>query len=425
MKYRSTRDEAETTDLSGALENGLAPDGGLYVPEELPEISVSDFEGFDDIASIGKRMLSPFFEGDQLEKNLEKICEETFTFPVPLRRVDENLDILELFHGPTAAFKDVGARFLASCFSHFQDSGGEDITILVATSGDTGSAVASAFYQKPNTEVIILYPKDQVSDRQEKQLTCWDENIQTFAIDGVFDDCQALVKEAFATDWWQQNKRLSSANSINIGRLLPQMSYYGSSSLKYWRERGTKPNYIVPSGNLGNVVACLYAREMGLPIGDVTLATNANRPVTHYLETGDWQTFKTVETMANAMDVGNPSNMERLSDLWPEVETLRNKISAYRVPDDKISTTIENEFNNLGEIWCPHTATAVWVHRNHGSSQDIAAATAHPAKFDDVVEPLVGQRLDLPSSIRKLIENASPVRQISPTQDAFIEAVRS
>jgi threonine synthase len=425
MKYRSTRDEAETTDLSGALENGLAPDGGLYVPEELPEISVSDFESLDDIASIGKRMLSPFFEGDQLEKNLEKICEETFTFPVPLRRVDENLDILELFHGPTAAFKDVGARFLASCFSHFQDPGGEDITILVATSGDTGSAVASAFYQKPNTEVIILYPKDQVSDRQEKQLTCWDDNIQTFAVDGVFDDCQALVKEAFATDWWQQNKRLSSANSINIGRLLPQMSYYGSSSLKYWRERGTKPNYIVPSGNLGNVVACLYAREMGLPIGDVTLATNANRPVTHYLETGDWQTFETVETMANAMDVGNPSNMERLSDLWPEVETLRDKISAYRVTDEKISTTIESEFNNLGETWCPHTAAAVWVHRNHGSSQDIVAATAHPAKFDDVVEPLTGQQLELPSSIRKLIENASPVPKIAPTQDAFIDAARS
>src|SRR6056297_2603011 len=303
MQYQSTRSPDHRVSLSTALQDGLAPDGGLYVPERFPALGPAAFAGCDTIEAVAERLLRPFVENDPLADDLDAICEATFGFPVPLREIGHRTSVLELFHGPTAAFKDVGARFLADSLARLNEDADRPLTILVATSGDTGAAVAAAFWRKPNVEVVVLYPKGKVSDRQEKQLTGWSDNVQTVAVDGVFDDCQQLVKQAFQDETWKERKRLSSANSINIGRLLPQMTYYAMASLRHWRAHGTRPNVIVPSGNLGNGLACLYARECGLPIGEVILATNENRPVTHFLDTGAYQAFESEETLATAMDV--------------------------------------------------------------------------------------------------------------------------
>jgi threonine synthase len=286
--------------------------------------------------------------------------------------------------------------------------------------------VAAAFWKKPNVDVVVLYPKGKVSDRQEKQLTGWSDNVQTVAVRGVFDDCQRLVKDAFQDETWRTRKRLSSANSINIGRLLPQMTYYAMASLRHWRAHGTRPNVIVPSGNLGNGLACLYARECGLPIGEVILATNENRPVTHFLETGTYEAFDTRETLATAMDVGDPSNMERLRHHWSTPEALRDAIGAARVTDEQIEAQIRRGPDAWDTIWDPHTATAVEVRERrdpHDDNDWILVATAHPAKFPEVVEPLVGHTVDVPEPLAEVMARSRPVPEIAPSLDALADVV--
>ncbi len=432
MEYQSTRTPDHRVSLSDALQRGLAPDGGLYVPVSFPSLTPSDFSKCDTPEAIAERMLVPFFDGDRLAPELSGIVEDMYGFPLPLRHLGRDTHVLELFHGPTAAFKDVGARFLASCFSRLNRQAREPLTILVATSGDTGAAVAAAFWKKPNVEVVVLYPKGKVSDRQEKQLTGWGDNVQTIAVRGVFDDCQRLVKDAFQSDHWQARKRLSSANSINIGRLLPQMTYYAVASMKVWREHGERANFIVPSGNLGNALSCVYARESGLPIGDVVFATNANRPVTAFLEDGTWTPMETVETLATAMDVGNPSNMERLRHLYPSVEALREAIHAKRVTDDAISERITEGPDAWGETWCPHTATAVEVREQQLNQEKdgvastapwVMVATAHPAKFDDIVEPLIGKTVPVPDALARVMQRSRPAPEITPSLESMAEIV--
>ncbi|HEX6037672.1 pyridoxal-phosphate dependent enzyme, partial [Longimicrobium sp.] len=276
MKYVSTRGGGAAATLSQAVERGLAPDGGLYVPAQFPELAPGALDGADTLPDVAARLLAPFFAGDALEDALGDICREAFTFPVPLKELRGGTAVLELFHGPTAAFKDVGARFLAATMSRI---GGEDarpLTILVATSGDTGGAVAAAFHGRPGVEVAVLYPAGMVSPRQEKQLTTWGGNVRAFAVRGAFDDCQRLVKAAMADDELRAARRLSSANSISIGRLPPQMAYYAWASREYVRRHGRAPGFVVPTGNLGNALAALWARRMGMPIREVVLATNAN-----------------------------------------------------------------------------------------------------------------------------------------------------
>jgi len=426
MKYLSTRSPDHRVSLSTALQDGLAPDGGLYVPERLPDLGPEAFEGCTAIEAVAERLLRPFAEDDPLAASLPAVCEATYGFPVPLREIGRDTSVLELFHGPTAAFKDVGARFLADSFARLNEEADRPLTILVATSGDTGAAVASAFWQKPNVEVVVLYPKGKVSDRQEKQLTGWSDNVQTVAVRGVFDDCQALVKEAFQDETWQERLRLSSANSINIGRLLPQMTYYAHASLQHWRAHGTRPNVIVPSGNLGNGLACLYARECGLPIGEVVLATNENRPVTHYLETGEWQPFDSQQTLATAMDVGNPSNMERLRHHWSSAAALRDAITAERVTDDQIERQIRRGSDAWDVVWDPHTACAIEVRERLDPNDEhewMLVATAHPAKFPEVVEPLVGHEIDVPEPLAAVMARSHSVPEIEPTLDALGELV--
>ena len=424
MQFCSTRDAGQRASVSEAIRQGLAPDGGLYVPEHLPELGVEAFEGADGIAEVGRRLLAPFFEGDPLEPVLGEICRDTFRFPTPTRRLRADTAVLELFHGPTAAFKDVGAAFLASALSRLEEEADQPLTILVATSGDTGAAVAAAFEGRPNCEVVVLFPKGRVSRRQQRLLTCWGENVRSWAVRGDFDDCQRIVKGAFADDWWGENRRLSSANSINVGRLLPQMIYYASTSLEIWQDSGRRPDFIVPTGNAGNVLGCLYAREMGLPIGEVVLATNENRPITHYLETGEWETFETRRTLATAMDVGNPSNFERIRDLWPKAGELREKISAHTVADESIREAIRTGPGEWGEIWDPHTACAVEVRRRVDSELAVLVATAHPAKFPEVVEPLVGREVEIPPRMAQLLERETHLAEIEPSLEALTEAIR-
>ena len=424
MRFHSTADPDLSASASDAMRQGLAPDGRLYVPESMPSLSPEDFDGLETLAEIGARLIDPFFEGDPLRPLIPEICAEAFDFPIPLKAITEDTSVLEIFHGPTAAFKDVGARFLAGCLSRLNAGAERPLTILVATSGDTGGAVAAAFHGKPNVEVIILYPKGRVSFRQERQLTCWDGNVTTFAVSGAFDDCQRMVKSAFAHPWWQTERRLSSANSINIGRLLPQMVYYAASSLWHWRKTGERARFIVPSGNVGNVCACMWARASGLPIGEVVVATNDNRTITDFLESGDYRPRPSVATLANAMDVGNPSNMERLRHLFPTIEELRDAISATYVTDPEIRAQIRRGERVWGEVWCPHTACAVHVREALDEGHWVVVATAHPAKFDVVVEPLIGHELDVPPALAMLLESEDHSMPCEADLEALTEAVK-
>jgi threonine synthase len=410
MRFQSTRGAQHTVGLSEAISRGLAPDGGLYVPEALPAIGRDAFGRAESLPETAQRLIGPFAEGDRMAALLPAITTDAFNFPAPVVDVDKApgpLSVLELFHGPTAAFKDFGARFLAAALERIARPDSRRLTILVATSGDTGGAVAAAFHRRPWVDVVVLYPRGLVSPRQEKQLACWGENVRTLSVAGTFDDCQRMVKEAFIDPELAKSVLLSSANSINVGRLLPQMVYYARTAIDLWHRDGRAPNFIVPTGNIGNVAACLWAREVGLPIGEVVLATNANLTVPDFLRTGDWKPRASVATLASAMDVGNPSNMERLRWLFKDVETLRAKFSARSVSDDDIRATIRRDYAEFGQIWCPHTATAAHVYRglpaHRRSERWVLVATAHPAKFNDVVEPLIGREVPVPGALADLL----------------------
>ena len=283
-------------------------------------------------------------------------------------------------------------------------------TILVATSGDTGGAVAAAFHKQPGTRVVVLFPDGRVSPRQQHQLTCWGDNIISLAVKGEFDDCQRLVKQLFADTEASKRFNLCSANSINVGRLMPQSIYYAKSSRDYFNEYAELSNYIVPTGNLGNAFACAWAKQMGFPIGEMILATNANRTIPDYLDSGTWEPRASIATLASAMDVGNPSNMERLRALWGDADQLRKKVRSFSVDDAEIRAQILAEYKSQAIAWCPHTATGFHVYRNHLSAVErasghwIIAATAHAAKFDEIVEPLIGETVPVPTELSQLLQ---------------------
>ena len=420
MRFRSTRSISPTLTLSEAIQMSLAPDGGLYVPESFPAFKIEDFDDFESWSEIGAKLLKPFFSGDVLQPRLDEICQEAFNFPISLNYIGDDTAVLELFYGPTAAFKDVGARFLAACVSRLPGRR----TVLVATSGDTGGAVAAAFHEHPEITVVILFPMNKVSARQQQQLTCWGDSVRAFAVRGDFDDCQRIVKTAFRNKEWAEAKGLLSANSINQGRILPQTVYYAAAGLWYLRQRGARPGFIIPTGNLGNAVAAFWTREMGLPVRQIILATNANDAVPNYFASGSWQPHRTIPTLANAMDVGNPSNMERLLHLHPEVSELRRIAQAFSVSDEEIAGAIVRGGTSWQRTWCPHTATAVHVRESLSSPHWIIVATAHPAKFDSVVEPLIREPLEVPHSLTKLLEKPSHFEEIDPEFEALAEALQ-
>jgi len=438
MRFRSTRGDAEQVDFSTALRRGLAPDGGLYVPLEWPRFASKDFAGAHSLAEVAERLLAPFVAGDRLGGEIAAIVREAFDFPAPLRSLvppagsaaadrDGDLHVLELFHGPTAAFKDFGARFLAACFQRLRDPAAPTLNILVATSGDTGGAVAAAFHRRPGLAVTVLFPRGLVSPTQQRQLTCWDDNVHSFAVRGTFDDCQRMVKEAFVDERLREAQQLSSANSINLGRLLPQTVYYAATSLAFASRHGTALSFIIPSGNLGNAVACIWAREMGLPIGDVLLAHNANRTVPEFLGSGEWRPRPSIATLASAMDVGNPSNMERLRDLFPALDGLRQAVSSGSVEDAAIAARIREGFVSFNEIWCPHTAVGAELWAALPATRRRQAwclvATASPAKFPEIVEPLIGGTVTVPPSLAALLERPTRFGEIGPSLDELRTAL--
>ena len=413
MRYVSTRG-GESVRIEQAIMGGTAPDGGLYVPDTLPTVTADSFPDTDDLPATAAFLLAPFVAGSSLEAHLPQICQAALNFPVPLRRLDDEdgfLGVLELFHGPTAAFKDVGARFLAHAMEHIVRDGlyaQPPITIMVATSGDTGGAVAAAYHRRPGMRVVVLFPEGRVSPRQQHQLTCWGDNVLSLAVRGEFDDCQQLVKSAFTDPGLRAQHRLCSANSINVGRLLPQMAYYARASLAHWRATGRRLSFIVPTGNLGNAFACVWTRRLGLPVDRIVLATNANTTVPDFLATGQWLPRPSVATLASAMDVGNPSNMERLRQLCGDLNVLRDEVSAVPVSDVEIRSTLTDEYRRHGLAWCPHTATGLRVYRElpaiERTRHDWAVvATAHAAKFDSIVEPLLGIRIPPPPELTALL----------------------
>ena len=410
MYYYSTRDKERAVKLSAsqAILKGLAADGGLFVPSVLPALSdkVSLSLSYADFAA---EVLKPFFEGDELYDELADICRGAFSFPVVLNEL-KDVSVLELFHGPTSAFKDFGARFLAFSMEKLLVRKGEKLCILVATSGDTGGAVASAFHKRQNLSVKVLFPKGRVAERQRRQLTCWDDNISSFEVRGSFDDCQRMVKSAFVDP---SLSGLSSANSINLGRLLPQMVYYVYASMLYKERTGKEPVIIIPSGNVGNCTGAYWAKAIGAPIKRIVLAVNANTTIPEYLDSGEYKPRDSVRTLANAMDVGAPSNMERLFSLFPSYEEMKANVSAWSVSDEEIKKTIVDEYRKEGYVLCPHTACAERVRLDHFDGEPvIIVSTAHPAKFDTVVEPLIGATVPMPAALADLVNRPSTFTEI-------------
>jgi threonine synthase len=440
MKFVSTRGKSPAVSFGEALTQGLAPDGGLYLPENWPSLPLSDFDGATTLPEVAEVFLRPFVAGDPIAPQIGEVVRDAFNFPAPLVPVnaDGTLSVLELFHGPTAAFKDFGARFLAATLARIRPAGtrkegaGKPLNILVATSGDTGGAVAAAFHRRPGVLVSVLFPKGLVSPTQERQLTCWGDNVHSYRVSGSFDDCQRVVKEAFVDPVLRASFELSSANSINLGRLLPQAVYYAATSLAVYREHGVKPDFLIPSGNLGNSVACTWARQIGLPIGRIVLAHNANRTVPDFLQSGDWQPRASVPTLASAMDVGSPSNMERLRALFPDLESVRGAVRAESVSDEQIRARITTDYRQFsghyGKPWCPHTATAAEVYARMPAAERsngrwVLVSTAHPAKFHEIVEPLIGRRIEMPESLAKLFSRPVSCAELEPTLAALSGAL--
>ncbi|MBS0569716.1 MAG: threonine synthase [Proteobacteria bacterium] len=430
MKFISTRGDAPATTLSGTIAAGLAPDGGLYVPAEIPRFGVDAFAHCRTLPQTAARLLAPFFADDPLAPELETICREAFAFDAPLRALATPRDfVLDLFHGPTAAFKDFGARFLAACMRRLPRDSDKALTILVATSGDTGAAVGAAFAGIAGFRVVILYPDGRVSPRQAHQLGCFGGNVSALRVAGSFDDCQQLVKQAFADAELRERVPLSSANSISLGRLLPQMAYYAQAALAHWRGTQQPLHFVVPTGNLGNGFACVLTRACGLPIGQIALATNANQTLHEFFAGAAYTPRASIATLANAMDVGAPSNFERLRWLYPDAAELRREFRVAAIDDAAIAQTIGSRFRSHGEISCPHTVTAIRLLetlRGEGADGDWAAvATAHPAKFDRIIEPLIDTKVPVPAALADLLARpgaALPLASDYPALRDFLES---
>jgi threonine synthase len=423
MRFLSTRGGAPPAPLEETLRRPLAPDGGLWVPEHLPRADPAGFDEETSLAGVATRALAPFFEDSTLADALPVIAAEALDVPAPVVALPPHDDasVLELFHGPTAAFKDFGARFLAACLARLDDG---PRTVLVATSGDTGGAVAAAFHGRPRTRVIVLYPRGGVSPRQEHQLACWGGNVTALRVRGTFDDCQALVTAAFADAGLASAHGLASANSINLGRLLPQTTYYALASLVVRRAHGGPASFVVPAGNLGNGLACVWARAMGFPIDRIVLATNANRTIPDFLATGRYAPRASVATLATAMDVGAPNNMARLLALAGDADGVRRTLRAESVDDDAIRDEIASTFRESGRLACPHTATALRVLRRMDRDERrgrhwVAVATAHAAKFEQVVEPVVGRAVPVPPALAALLDREIRAEDMEPRLDAL------
>jgi threonine synthase len=420
IKMNSTRGRTGVS-IDEAIKNGLAPDGGLYIPESFPRFDISAFYNDASLVVFSARLLAPFFTGSAIEMT-KYFCQKIFSFPLPLKPLANKQYVMELFHGPTLSFKDFGARFFAQCLEQLAPSNGTKV--LVATSGDTGSAVASALHGIKGIEGIILFPKDKISLRQQAQITCWGDNIHAVAVKGTFDQCQQLVKQAFSKN--MSIDSLTTANSINIARLLPQLIFYAYSSIKIEKQHHQPANFIVPSGNLGNVTACYWAKALGFPIDEVLIATNANKVLTEFLLSGNYSPQPSLNTLANAMDVGDPSNLERLIHLFSTFDEFKQQMNAASVSDREIKEAIISCYNHYQYVLCPHTATA--YHRLNTVDANkpwVIMATAHPVKFETIIEPLLNIDIPIPDQLHSLLNKPQHFKIIDPVFESLEYILRT
>ncbi len=433
MKLYSTNNRENTAPFDEALMKGLAKDGGLYMPEKIGQIPREFMEKLENgklegtpvdiLQEIAFEIAMVLMEGDIDPETLKNIIKDALNFDAPLVDLNENVHALELFHGPTLAFKDFGARFLSRLMAHFSKETKKEITVLVATSGDTGSAVASGFLNVPGIRVVLLYPSGKVSKIQEQQLTTMGENITALEVDGVFDDCQRLVKEAFVDSDLNEKLVLTSANSINIGRLLPQIFYYFYAY--YQLKDKSKPVVIsVPSGNFGNLTAGLISKRMGLPIDRFIAAVNANDTFEKYLQTGEYVPQKSVETMSNAMDVGDPSNFTRIMELYGhDVEKVKADIWSKSFSDEETAQAIKEVHGKYNYLMDPHGAVAylglMEYKKTHPDINGIFFITAHPAKFADKVEPIIGEKIQIPERLAQCLQKEKKTTKIGTNFTEF------
>lgn len=410
MLYFSTNNNSPKVDFKEATIKGQAPDKGLYFPETIPVFEKNFFENLDKYSKeeIAFKVIRPYV-GNVIPKNeLERIVAESINFDFPLVKVEENIFSLELFHGPTLAFKDVGARFMSRCLSYFVKDRHKKITVLVATSGDTGGAVANGFFDVDGVDVVILYPSGKVSSVQELQLTTLGKNIKALEVDGTFDDCQQLAKQAFADESLNEKLFLTSANSINVARWLSQQFYY-FFAYRQWNDKANPPVISVPSGNFGNICAGLLAHRSGLPVKHFIAACNANDVFPNYLDSGNYLPKKSVATISNAMDVGNPSNFVRIIQLFNrEFESIKNLMSSYTISDAETKSIIKEVYSNSNYLLDPHGAVGYGALKKYlkqqKNLQGIFLETAHPVKFYDVVEPIIQQKIPLPGEVEDLLK---------------------
>ena len=427
MKYYSLNKTAPLVDFKEATIRGLAPDKGLYFPEQIPKHN-KDF--FDEIekypnVEIAFNIIRPFIGNVIPENELRKIVAETINFEIPLKPVNEEISSLELFHGPTLAFKDIGARFMSRCLGYFVKNNNKKITVLVATSGDTGGAVANGFFNVEGVEVVILYPSGKVSSVQEKQLVTLGNNIHAIEINGTFDDCQQMVKQAFSDEELNKKLFLTSANSINVARWLPQQFYY-LFAWKQWKDKKNPPVISVPSGNFGNICAGILAHVSGLPVKHFIAACNANKVVPEFLNTEKYQPQKAIATISNAMDVGNPSNFVRILQLFNHrFLDLKNSLSSVSISDEQTKETIKEVYQKENYLPDPHGAVAYYALQNylkkHPNEKGYFLETAHPVKFYDVVEPVINQKIAIPEKIKLILEKEKLSLQMEPDFETFKE----
>lgn len=423
MRFYSTNNKHHRVDLREAVIQGLAPDTGLYMPEQIPALPDSFFKSLPEMSlrEIGRQVASHFIGDDLSSSEIQSVVDHTIQFEAPLAKVEERIFALELFHGPTLAFKDFGARFLAALLGHFAREQKSIVTILVATSGDTGSAVANAFLNIPGTRVVVLYPSGKVSEIQEKQFTTLGANITAIEVAGSFDDCQRLVKEAFLDPDLKKSFHLTSANSINIARLIPQSFYYFYG---FGQLNSKEPVVIsVPSGNFGNLTAGLLAKRMGLPVKKFIAATNANDIVPVYLKTNAFNPRPSVSTISNAMDVGNPSNFIRLLDLYKnDFEKITADVTGFSFSDAETEVVMKKVYETTGYILDPHGAVGYlgvkkYLDENPGSG--IFLETAHPAKFTQVVEKVIQSPIEIPDRLSKFLKEHKQTITLQPDFKTF------
>ncbi|MFN5133736.1 MAG: threonine synthase, partial [Chitinophagaceae bacterium] len=404
MKYYSLNKQSPSVSFSEATILGQAPDKGLYFPETIPQVDKEFITNIEQISNdeIAFRVIKPYIGNEIPEEELFRIVTETINFEIPLVSINNRISSLELFHGPTLAFKDVGARFMSRCLAQFVKGATKKVTVLVATSGDTGGAVANGFYNVDGVEVVILYPSGKVSSVQEKQLTTLGNNIHALEVNGTFDDCQQLVKQAFADEALNKELFLTSANSINVARWLPQQFYY-FFAYKQWNEKGQPPIICVPSGNFGNICAGILAHISGLPVQHFIAACNANDVVPQFMHSQMYQPKDAVATISNAMDVGNPSNFIRILELFHhQFPQLKENLTAYSITDDETKATMKKVYDEFGYVLDPHGAVGYLALERyleqHPSSKGMILETAHPVKFYDVVEPVLNRTIEMPET---------------------------